>query len=1015
MTKWTNEQLRAINETGKNIIVSAGAGSGKTAVLTERVITKLQQGININSLLILTFTNAAASEMKNRIRDGISDIKELQEQLSYIDTAYITTFDSFMMSLVKKYYYLLNINPNVSIMDGSISISLRSKYIDDIFLDLYKSKDECFLKLINDFTIKDDKLIKNAIIRISDKIDKLINKDEYLDNYINNYYSSDNINKLVSDYNDLLLDKINEINSLVMDLETLCDNDFYTKYLNSIKPLLLSTNYNSIKSNIDFKSPRLPNNSSDDLKNIKSLISDKVKDLKSDLIYENIDDIKCLIYNTKDYVSSIIDIIKRLNSKLNEYKKYNDVYEFNDIAQLVINLLKSNNEVRLELKNKFNEIMVDEYQDTSDIQEEFINLISNNNVYMVGDIKQSIYRFRNANPDIFKDKYEKYQDNIGGIKIDLLNNFRSRKEVLSDINNIFDYVMDSNVGGADYKKSHRMIFGNLSYEEFKNNQNYNLEILNYKRDLKEYDTSEYEAFIICNDIKNRINNNEMIFDRKLGILRKIEYKDFCILIDRKSKLEIYKKIFEYNKIPLMIFYDEKITGEADLLILKNIIELIIKIHNKEFDTRFKYDIYSINRSYLFNKSDLEYIEEYNSNNFYNDLVYIKCKKISDKLDTLSNKSLIDEIVNEFNMYEKVVSVGDIKKFSVRIDYLRNLATSLSNLGYDIYSFSNYLQELVLNDSNIVISENVRDTDSVKLMNIHKSKGLEYPVCYFAGFSSTFNRDELKESINFDNKYGFIIPSYKDGLINTITYKLYCNKYVKEDISERIRLLYVALTRAREKMIIVGDFNNDREISLDKAKSEYKSFNDIIVSIKDYLLNNIVNIDNIELTKKYKVNKSIDKLNINSNKINVNEFYIDNNIINKEHVSKSINKLISSSDIDKMKYGTYIHELLEVSDFNNSDNEIVNNIINCIGNIDNSNIYKEYEFITSIDNKKYHGIIDLIIEYDDCIKIIDYKLKNINDIEYKKQLNIYREYISSITNKKVYTYLYSIIDNILTEV
>ena len=204
-------------------------------------------------------------------------------------------------------------------------------------------------------------------------------------------------------------------------------------------------------------------------------------------------------------------------------------------------------------------------------------------------------------------------------------------------------------------------------------------------------------------------------------------------------------------------------------------------------------------------------------------------------------------------------------------------------------------------------------------------------------------------------------------------------------------------------------------ALEKAKTEYKSFNDIIVSIKDYLLNNIVNIDNIELTKKYKVNKSIDKLNINSNKINVNEFYIDNNIINKEHISKSINKLISSSDIDKMKYGTYIHELLEVSDFNSSDNEIVNNIINCIGNIDNSNIYKEYEFITSIDNKEYHGIIDLIIEYDDCIKIIDYKLKNISDIEYKKQLNIYREYISSITNKKVHTYLYSIIDNILTEV
>lgn len=1015
MTKWTSEQLRAINETGKNIIVSAGAGSGKTAVLKERVITKLQQGVNINSLLILTFTNAAAAEMKNRIRDGISNIKELQEQLSYIDSAYITTFDSFMMSLVKKYYYLLNVNPNVSIMDSSISSYLRSKYIDDIFLDLYKSGDECFLKLINDFTIKDDKLVKNAIIRISDKIDKLIDKDKYLDSYIDNYYNDSNIDSMVNDYNDFLLEKVSEINSLVLELETLCDNDYYTKYFNAIEPLLCSTNYDSIKSNVCFNPPRLPNKSSEELKNIKSLISDKVNDLKKDLIYENINDIKCLVYNTKDYVSSIIDIIKRLNSKLDEYKKYNDVYEFNDIAQLVINLLKSNNEVRLELKNKFNEIMVDEYQDTSNIQEEFINLISSNNVYMVGDIKQSIYRFRNANPDIFKNKYDKYQKNDGGIKIDLLNNFRSRSEVLNDINNIFDYVMDINVGGADYRKSHRMVFGNLSYEKFRNNQNYNLEILNYKRELKEYDIAEYEAFIICNDIINRINNNEMVYDRKLDNLRKIEYRDFCILIDRKSKFEIYKKIFEYKKIPLTVFYDEKITGEADLLILKNIIELIIKIHNCEFDTKFKYDIYSINRSYLFNKSDLEYIEEYNSNNFYNDEVYIKCKRISNKLDTLSNKSLIDEIVNEFNMYEKVISVGDIKKFSVRIDYFKELATSLSNLGYDIYSFSNYLQELVLNNSNIVIKENVRDTDSVKLMNIHKSKGLEYPVCYFAGFSCEFNRDELKESINFDNEYGFIIPSYKDGLINTIGYKLYCNKYIKEDIAEHIRLLYVALTRAKEKMIIVGDFNNDNVVSLNKAKSEYKSFNDIIVSVKDYLLNNIVNIDNIEITKKYKVSMSIDKLNSNSNKLNVNEFYIDNNVISKEHISKGINKLISKNDVDKIKYGSYVHNLLEVSDFNNSDNEIINNIVKCIGNIDNSNIYKEYEFITNIDDKEYHGIIDLIVEYSDSIWIIDYKLKDITDIEYKRQLDIYRKYISSITSKKVYTYLYSIIDNKLKEV
>ena len=213
--KWTNEQLQAINDSGENIIVSAGAGSGKTAVLTQRVITKLKNGININNLLILTFTNAAAAEMKERIRTAIKKDSELTTQLDYIDSAYITTFDSFSMSVVKKYYYLLNISPNITVLDSSICDTVRKQLLDDIFEELYEKRDKNFIKLIDDLTIKDDSAIKKSILDVNIKLDRLINKEEYLKSYIDEYYSDKNIDNLIDKYVSELLFRINKINSLL--------------------------------------------------------------------------------------------------------------------------------------------------------------------------------------------------------------------------------------------------------------------------------------------------------------------------------------------------------------------------------------------------------------------------------------------------------------------------------------------------------------------------------------------------------------------------------------------------------------------------------------------------------------------------------------------------------------------------------------------------------------------------------------------------------------------------------
>ncbi len=200
MPKWTDEQKLAINKDNTNIIVSAGAGSGKTAVLTARVLRKLKDGIDIDKLLVLTFTNEAAGEMKNRIRKAIKEEPDLKEQLDLIDSSYITTFDSFALSIVKKYHYLLNLPKDISIVESAIVEIKKIEVLNDIFDNSYEEENESFQKLIKDFCIRDDKEIKNAILLINKKLDLKIDKEEYLDSYIDNYYSEEHINSLMDDY-----------------------------------------------------------------------------------------------------------------------------------------------------------------------------------------------------------------------------------------------------------------------------------------------------------------------------------------------------------------------------------------------------------------------------------------------------------------------------------------------------------------------------------------------------------------------------------------------------------------------------------------------------------------------------------------------------------------------------------------------------------------------------------------------------------------------------------------------
>ena len=1029
MPKWTSEQLEAINKEGSNIIISAGAGSGKTAVLTQRVIRKLKEGVNINELLVLTFTNAAAFEMKERIRKAITENPNLKDQLSLIDGAYITTFDSYALSLVKKYHYLLNISSDVNILDNSIIYMVKKDIINKIFDTMYNSNNHLFNKLITDFSLKDDKEIKEGILNISNKLDLKYDKKEYLDNYIEQFFSKQKIDEYIFTFTSYLKQKIEEIKSAYEDLCLYIDESFYESIKNDIENLISSTKLDEIILYHNIELPRLNKNCLEQAKELKENLNTKLKELKTLITFNSEEELKDSYLLTKDYVVIIIDILKTLDSEVDKFKYQYNLFEFNDISKMAIRVLKENSKVLDELKYSFKEIMVDEYQDTSDLQETFINLLQNNNVYMVGDIKQSIYRFRNANPYIFKNKYNNYSKNNGGYKIDLVKNFRSRSEVLNNINLIFDLIMDEELGGANYTKGHQMIFGNLAYNEqglLKSNND--MEIYNYEYQKLGYSKDEIEAFIIANDIKQKIDTKYQVFDVKNNLIRNITYSDFAIILDRSTSFDLYKKIFEYLNIPLIKYTSTNITDEYDVILLKNIIALLLDVYKQDFSINYKYNYISIARSFLFSYTDNQILEIVINNNYKGEILDIINNIVKD-LEYLSLTEIIKRIIADFKFYEKTIKVGFIDSAYIRMETILNQAKTFEKMGYTIDQFYNYLNTIL--EDNIKMETNISSTnsDSVKIMTIHKSKGLEYHICYFAGLYKEFNLKELKNLFMYDNNYGIITPYYQDGIDETFLKKLIKKQYQEEEISEKIRLFYVALTRAKEKMIFICDLNDTKETSKDENnlvdisnRLKYKSFLDILKSIKNdislYLKN--IKLEDLNLTKDYMIIKETnikEHLIDNKDRVISKEIEMEKEELKQEHYSKENKKLITKEEQQKMEFGTKVHEILEHLDFKNPnlDNILykdkINAFLNCGIDFKTPTIYKEHEFI--YQNK--HGIIDLLLEYPDKILIIDYKLKNINDDNYIKQLEGYKEYIKTISSKEIKIYLYSIIDEELKEI
>ncbi len=724
---------------------------------------------------------------------------------------------------------------------------------------------------------------------------------------------------------------------------------------------------------------------------------------------------------------------------------------------MAIDIIDQHDDIRLEIKNYFKEILIDEYQDTNDLQEEFIGRIENNNVYMVGDIKQSIYRFRNANPAIFKQKYDDYKADKGGQAIDLLENFRSRKEVLEDINVIFDRLMDGKIGGADYNPGHRMVHGNTQYDkEGANQQDHHLDFLAYSYNprAKEYpftvlSTTEVEAFEIAIDIEENVHSGYLVYvenpETKEMEKRPCRYSDFCILLDRSTAFEQYKQILTYKAIPLEIAQEEKMNDSDLMAVIKSLFKLVNCVFTRNYGYDFKFSYASVARSFIVEMSDDQLFAIIRNNDFEKTELMQKIYKICQGVENKSLSQIYLELVKEFEIDEKLRKIGDVYNNQVKMEYLNTLMHNLNQMNYTLTQFVEYLDEVYDGEEkDLTFNMSKPDVDAVKIMTIHKSKGLEFTICYFPGLSKRFNDADKKESFSFNKNLGIVIPAFIEncGLQDTI--KKEVNKYGfdNDDVAEKIRLFYVALTRTREKMIAVGPLEDesvdDPVISDDvrlKMNSFIKMLNPLYSELNGKNGMHIINIldenDDMEsygFSKNYRQNKKdvFAMIEPVEQEIEVKQLAsIEPVNLYASRFSKNAG-LIEKETQDVMDFGTRMHYYLETLDFQNPDFTLIPKryhqklkaflASDIMKKAADGKSYREYEFMyLDEDLNERHGFIDLLMEYEDHFDIIDYKLKHIDDENYDKQLNGYRQYLKTLTAKKVNCYLYSIYDGVYREV
>ncbi len=946
--KWTKEQRQVIESRNTNLLVSAAAGSGKTAVLIERIIELVldeKNPIDINKLLVVTFTKLAASEMRERVSKAIEKKLEenpknehLQKQLLLLSGADITTIDSFCKDVLISYAHLVNLDSNIKVIDPSENEVLAKEVMEELFEELYENNDESFLRLVNWYAKKNtDEGLLQLLLNVNNFVNShpfpniwlnekaeffnTMTKDDdfYLENYIldiakdvdmdleffelsikNNLKKIENypeLEKYIDIYN-TLLDALFVVKESLKNF--LKDNTKFDELKKSSYEFL-NSNFGSFRiSKCDEEVKEIYNKVKKELDSIKLEITESLGALNLDL--ENIKKESDLIY---PYVRSISDVVIKFKEKFWERKQKFNYVDFADIEHLALEILVDIDEdgnirpskTALEYQEKYSEVFIDEYQDSNLVQEILLSAVAkDNNRFMVGDVKQSIYRFRQADPSIFMEKYENYyrvEEDIESFnqKIMLYANFRSRKEILEGTNLVFSKIMKKETGELDYTVDERLN-PMASFKESDENVGGAVEILlvdeksddededeiiltdEYSEDFEEMKSFKLECIKIANIIYNMMNNKEnpfKVYDKNLDDYRKVEYKDIVILMrSPSSNTKILEEVFlEYN-IPI---YAESTGGYFDTFEVDTIINLLKIIDNPMQDIPLISVMYS--PIYNFTSKELSEIRLVDRElKFYELLIKILededieirislkekiSKFIYDLKLFIEKKSLVsaDELIwflykyTGYYNYVGLLDMGEQRKTNLML--LFEKAKNYEKNSYKgLFNFVNYIQKISLKSDISEAKLISEDANVVKIMSIHKSKGLEFPIVFLANTNKKFNFRADDSNLVLHQKLGFGAVVYdmdKKTSFNSIMKKKIEKFKKNEQIAEEMRLLYVAMTRAKEKLIITGrvkDYENLREEISSGIDERGNISNYKILKINNYLDWILSSIDNLSV-------------------------------------------------------------------------------------------------------------------------------------------------------------------------
>ena len=989
----SNKQKEIVQDNHTQTIVPAGAGAGKTKTLAVKIVKLINEGVSLDNLLVLTFTNKAALEMKNRIKKFLKEFPNLAHLANKVDSASIETFDAFSLNFVKQNANFLKKDPNIDLVDPAIFKLIKYEQMYQLVLkQLEASLDEInyFADLVD--KVGNDNLVKNLL----ELYDKLTGS-----------YVFEELNAEFFTIPPILID----LDTIRNDLQTI-SNDLYLLNEAAIETRL--TYLNKLLKNqvtpyqtISYKWKQ--GGESVDPRN-KNLFEKKLKSELNQFIKHQItaDDLSEYNHFINQYQMTTRGLLMQFHQQIKQFKEASNKFEFVDIASLVVQTLKNEPSILMRVRDQYRYVFIDEYQDTSNIQHEFLELLIKDNeqvkVLYVGDIKQSIYKFRNANPAKFIEKQNE------AINLALNTNYRSAPAIIKFINQMFNQILTDEVRhDIVYQQGHEMIPGS---QKFNNDPFAGVYLLKYQTDKKS--DSVEEAFVIGNKIKQLVNDPK----------QQVKLSDCTILLRDGTDFGTYQDVFKHLGIPIQVQYDLSLKSNYFFKLMSNLLLLAKDYQNPKLLRQNRRLYYSVVKSELFQLSDGEIfadlIDKTTRKPILNlDKIIEPLTKLNQLIKTKTNFEIIDQLITLFSVKTAILSAYDYQLKLYVIDFLYSLAWSLSDLDYLGDRFVEFINQVANDNSDLKIKVLQETTEnSVKITNIHQSKGLEYQVLFVGKLDKSLKSKPRGGSLEYASETGFVYQSDFDYTNKPKLTEI--SKFVRQqakdvmiasDLKEQLRLLYVALTRA-ERMLFLVQIDREDE-GLTNSFADYlkqAGMESVIEPQRIEVLPQGVKV--VDYYKSLTEQKMYYPAQFNQAKV---DFKIHEQFVREtQKASINLTGLIDQKQKQSLNYGTQQHLKFEYTNFktlaSSKDSDLVRlgtTKFNQRLIADAQEVLTEFEFFD--EEAELRGSIDLLVIYSDEIHIIDYKIKNVDRSKYEKQILAYRDYVTKLyPHLMVHAYLYAIL-------